>query len=51
MHTKMKLRGLAAAAAISLGVGAGPVAEAEELELLDPGVLHLPCASCIAKGA
>ena len=38
MHTKTKLRGLAAAAAISLGIG-GSLADAEDLELLEPGVL------------
>lgn len=38
MHTKTKLRGLAAAAAISLGIGGSP-AGAEDLELLEPGVL------------
>ena len=39
MHVKTKLHGLAAAAVISLGIGASPVAGAEELELLEPGVL------------
>ena len=39
MHVKTKLRGLAAAAAISMGIGASPVAVADELELLTPGVL------------